>query len=396
MKPELILHHKLNVAAFAQGDDLSSLMEWLTPRHGLPWRVRDALASLLQQNTLIPWGAPSWLKARSRNTGQSKPAATMGFPMAFSPFPCVFVGITSCKRFELFNDTMSQLLRVYGLPRSVGQAANPHSLLCRITVVDDASSLNERQMMLQEFGDVAEFVFTEPNTDEGGHATSLNKLVTMAFAQRARYFLYLEDDWSLVETNPVAISEALSILQLVNGENSQDAEPLVQIHLNSQSAKNCAKFDRSTLKDDECQRFIAQDSSGWPRDVGGHKYQLHEWGFPTRPPLQYSGWPGFTLNPAVWDLALLTQTLGRPSMLRSEDTGNMAEQWFNVSSNQFERQFSQQMANSGLRVGYLDQLTFRHTGVGNFSSAYALMQKLRPWDTPHAIATAMQTSYTHD
>ena len=109
----------------------------------------------------------------------------------------------------------------------------------------------------------------------------------------------------------------------------------------------CRYQDRSVLSDAECAQIVASQTSGWPRVVSfgnttigcvscmgrnpctlGHenslvyvscvhqivrlRYRLHEWGRPTKQPLQFSSWPGFTFNPSVWDLRYLQNLLGIP------------------------------------------------------------------------------------
>lgn len=263
-----------------QGDDLHSLLEFSALQFGLPWRVKDVLLEVLQ-NTSIPWGSAPWLKSRPGPvpkppsfTGEgSHPGVSKRGADDSATTSCVFVGVTSCRRFPLFNDTLSRLLMSYGLPRSaattpslslLGQQfqrslSDADRVLCHITVVDDGSSNEERHQMLQQFGDVVEFVFRPrgATADTAGHASSMNLLLSMAASRGAEYFLYLEDDWSLVPTEICAassssgtsncqganpITAALSILGIVNNPTlaSDSTEPLVQVHLNSQSAKACA------------------------------------------------------------------------------------------------------------------------------------------------------------
>eukprot|EP00750_Incisomonas_marina_P027468 INCI6196.1.p1 GENE.INCI6196.1~~INCI6196.1.p1 ORF type:complete len:620 (-),score=82.47 INCI6196.1:2401-4260(-) len=365
-----------------EGDDLHSLLEFSALQFGFPWRVKDALLEVLQ-NSAIPWGSASWLKS-------------------------------SCQRFPLFNDTLTQLLSAYGLPRSTVAASSTlgrllprfqsdaDRVLCHITVVDDGSSKSERNQMLERFGDVVEFVFRPHGAGAAtvGHASSMNLLLSLAASRGAEYFLYLEDDWSLVSTETTdaslsrkpsnfqvvkPIAAAMMILGKVNNPSASSAtEPLVQVHLNSQSAKACAYQDRSVLSDAECAQIVASQTSGWPRVVSfGNTtigYRLHEWGRPTKQPLQFSSWPGFTFNPSVWDLRYLQNLLGIPVASHFAANGNTTSVWFDTQNPAFERHFSLKVASAGLRVAYLDQLTFRHTGVGNFTSAYTLTKRHRPWD----------------
>ena len=163
--------------------------------------------------------------------------------------------------------------------------------------------------MLGAFGDMVEFVFRPEGQGHGsGHANSLNLLLNMAVARGAKYFLYLEDDWSLVEwwfVSPglrnlnapaPAIVSALAILKAANSNSgsTDSTEPLAQVHLNSQAAKLCAYVDRNQLSDIACRGWIAGDECGWPRRVeffdasydpawsSRHEYRLHEWGLPSK------------------------------------------------------------------------------------------------------------------
>ena len=256
---------------------MHSLLEFSALQFGFPWRVKDALLEVLQ-NSAIPWGSASWLKSRSASV--SKPPPFQGADGALgvterdtdesATAPCVFVGVTSCQRFPLFNDTLTQLLSAYGLPRSTVAASSTlgrllprfqsdaDRVLCHITVVDDGSSKSERNQMLERFGDVVEFVFRPHGAGAAtvGHASSMNLLLSLAASRGAEYFLYLEDDWSLVSTETTdaslsrkpsnfqvvkPIAAAMMILGKVNNPSASSAtEPLVQVHLNSQSAKACA------------------------------------------------------------------------------------------------------------------------------------------------------------
>ena len=94
------------------------------------------------------------------------------------------------------------------------------------------------------------------------------------------------------------------------------------------------------------------------------RYSLHEFGT-SDVSHAFTYWPGFTLNPAVWDL----------SVLRSLMNGG---EFFNSSETRFEQAFSLAAHRAGVRVAYLPHMTFRHIGVD--VSAYQLMNATRPWD----------------
>ncbi|CAM9444595.1 unnamed protein product, partial [Ectocarpus fasciculatus] len=100
----------------------------------------------------------------------------------------------------------------------------------------------------------------------------------------------------------------------------------------------------------------------------GVEYRLHEFGL-LSPLSTFAYWPGFSLNPAVWDLARLDGSYRRKYGRKME---------FNETDIRFEQSISMELLDTGVAVAHLPDLTFRH--VGGMQSAYEANNMRRPWD----------------
>ncbi|OQR91418.1 hypothetical protein ACHHYP_04718 [Achlya hypogyna] len=230
---------------------------------------------------------------------------------------CVTLVITTCKRLELFLATMASMAP---LRRS--------SAVCSTIVIDDHSSSADRRAMEAAYPD-AHFLYTTVK----GHAHSLNTLLHIV---STRFVLYVEDDWRFVAAKRNVIDDALAVF------NDTWARPdvrLVQVLLNEQGC-------------------------GWSLTTGGGvPYRLREFAVVDH---ACSAWPGFSLNPGVWDLDLLkAQRLS-----------------FDMASDIFERAFSLQVLHAGLHVATLATTAAEHIGAppGSNQSAYVLNGMPRRFD----------------
>ena len=84
----------------------------------------------------------------------------------------------------------------------------------------------------------------------------------------------------------------------------------------------------------------------------------------------FTYWPGFSLNPGLWDVALLRAALG-------------TETPFGAGEKRFEQHFSMAVADAGLRTANLPRVVMRH--IGTDTSAYRLNDEPRPWDHLAAV-----------
>ena len=316
------------------GDDIAQLAMWHGLRLGLPDDSIAALRMELARRT-PEHTSTDWLRARfqrDRLTSLKTTEATRRYDSG------VTIGLTTCKRLSHFRLTMQGLARV--LPAM-------HSMVHRVIVVDDASSEDDRLAMAREWPDV-DFFHKAPQFK--GHAESMNILLRLV---NTRYFLYLEDDWLALPGTQQSdiLDDPLAVME----HAERIGEPLVQVLLNDQASRGCAY-----AVPDTCEGFIGR--AGWPRQtLSSVPYRLHEFGT-VHPDHQFTYWPGFTLNPALWDLVALSST-------------GLS---FSTTDSRFEQSFSLASYDAGLNVAYLPRMSFAHIGVDE--SAYALQNISRPWE----------------
>ena len=252
-----------------------------------------------------------------------------------------------------------------------------------------------------------EFILKPPQ--RRGHADGLNLLLTLvgrnadhgiaSSSSNSNYFLYLEDDWLFLDSHPGAFLDAVALLdasrasrriaRLADNKGAESrypiAEPLAQVLLNDQASRACAYADPV----EEC-LATPLGAAGWPRVLTrashsspelqdgqdlGISYRLHEFGALAH---DFSYWPGFTLNPAVWDLDALSESWAHYCGKEQLTPGNLLR--FNTTDRRFEQSASLSLLQGGTRVGYLSRMTVRH--IGTETSAYVLNNLTRPWDRP--------------
>ncbi len=341
----------LNITVRA-GDDLHQVATWHAVRNGLGDGHIDVLSNALRER-ISSHTTSAWLSARRKRDrlshGDPSACISRNYKAAWTePSACeVTVGLTTCKRLRHFRLTMEGLRRVFQ-----GDLVD-HPLVCRVVIVDDGSSESDRLAMAREFPRI-DFVLKN-NVEHRGHARSMNLLLKLV---QTPYLLYMEDDWLALDHVSVkhVLDEALAVLRAVHKE-----EPIVEVLLNDQSSRSCAY-----AAEDGCPMI---GKAGWPRVTkDGTHYRLHDYGT-VEPGHAFTYWPGFSLNPALWDVRRLAcafeEAFGAPPVFNSTDA-------------RFEQSFSLRAYDAGIRVAYLPRVSFAHTGVDQ--TAYALNNFTRPFD----------------
>lgn len=258
---------------------------------------------------------------------------------------------------------------------------------------------------------------------------TVDKLATNATTiNPPSYFLYLEDDWLWREGSLKALREAVALLdasrelrtaqetQISEKNHDQNkekfteqassdkfvgvAEPLEQVLLNDQASRACAYADPL----DVC-ASTPLGAAGWPRTallpvmsnnpgadgVRPIEYRLHEFGA-LGDDHAFGYWPGFTLNPALWDVTAIQAKLRSHQEHCQDCQGKRPNScytngclWYsdanlqvNASDLRFEQSMSLKLATAGVRVAYLQRLSVQH--LGTEASAYELNGLKRPWD----------------
>jgi len=341
----------LNITVRA-GDDLHQVATWHAVRNGLGDGHIDVLSNALRER-ISSHTTSAWLSARRKRDhlshGDPSACFSRNYKAAWTePSACIItVGLTTCKRLRHFRLTMQGLRRVFQ-----GDIVD-HPLVCRVIIVDDGSSESDRLAMMREFPNV-DFVLKN-NEEHRGHARSMNLLLKLV---QTPYLLYMEDDWLALDHVHVThvLDEALAVLRAANKE-----EPVVEVLLNDQSSRSCAY-----AAEEGCPMI---GKAGWPRVTkDGTHYRLHDYGT-VEPGHAFTYWPGFSLNPALWDVNRLAcafeEAFHEPPVFNSTDA-------------RFEQSFSLKAYDAGIRVAYLPRVSFAHTGVDQ--TAYALNNFTRPFD----------------
>ena len=223
------------------GDDLAAVATYYALQYGLNMNgITRILTSLV--NSTPQHSTSHWIERRrmlGRKTIRINDISNKNDTA--SPNRCFLtVALTTCRRLNLFQQTMRQLTM------EINSMNNEE--ICEIIVVDDNSSDLDRSSMIREYPDVS---FTFKSKTRKGHAGSLNYILRSV---QTRYLLYLEDDWLLLSNITSVISDAMTVLRN-QGENT----PIAQVLLNDQSSRDCAEGKES------CAKSEFKGVAGWAR-----------------------------------------------------------------------------------------------------------------------------------
>ena len=248
-----------------------------------------------------------------QNIVRTHPAEVRSGPTADLTF-----AITTCRRRELFERTMDSFL----------ENCLDHHLIARWICIDDASSIEDRQLMAERY---PFFEFIYKDKDEVGHAKSMNRLLAEV---TTKYWLHFEDDWQVVKPGNY-ISHAMAVL------NDNDA--FIQCVLNRNYAEILDNYNI----------------------VGGHLvvsqdqktvYRIHDYINPASPHFQEllnanpgrltnAYWPGFSLM---------------PSLMRRTAFDELGS--FNPGAGHFERDMADRALKKRWLTACIDDLTMLNIG----------------------------------
>jgi hypothetical protein len=190
--------------------------------------------------------------------------------------------ITSCKRINHFISTMENFL----------EKCKDHYLIKNWICIDDNSTEKDRKIMAEKYP-FFRFIFKTP--DEKGHAKSMNIINKIV---KTKFVLQYEDDWQL-ESNlwiqdlysELESSNNLIQIKLLNqhetpiyGQNKgfisvERFNPLLKNKLNDMFKKEILELSKETYYYELIKNEYYQNGGYW--------------------------WPGFTLNPSLYNLDLL-------------------------------------------------------------------------------------------
>jgi hypothetical protein len=117
---------------------------------------------------------------------------------------------------------------------------------------------------------------------------------------------------------------------------------------------------------EECEGGAWKGQAGWRRKTDkGVEYVEHEIGV-LEPSHEFGYWPGFSLNPGVWDL----------ERMRGGGDFNFE---FDPDDKRMEQSFSMRCYDEGMLFAHIGQIVVRH--IGDLVSSYVLNGEARPCDT---------------
>jgi len=243
-------------------------------------------------------------------------------------FPDVAFVFCTCKRLELFKRTAT----------SVVDNLEDFVRVRRVHVVDDDSSLEDRQQMLSIY---PQFSHQWRGTDQRGHARSLNWMMT---SLAEPFVAYWEDDCVLRSRG-----NWLSMARNILASNVQLGA--VSLDQSIRADERCASPREWTLRESPHRHFISV-----PRDP---KDYVKPAGFV----YERDPWPGFSLKPCLLAVERLRGAVG----LFSES-----------NNDHMEYDFGTRCVAAGLHTAILSGPSIEDIGQG--TSAYVLNGKPRSYD----------------
>jgi len=253
--------------------------------------------------------------------------------------PEITLTITTCKRRELFEQTIDSFL----------SCCDDVDRIDRWVCVDDGSSAADRERMVERYP-FFEFVFKRP-TDKG-HARSMNLLVDLVDSP---WWLHLEDDWHFFAPDAY-VTKAQAVLD--------DDPRLGQVLLNTNYGETLA-----------CRGLVG----GTVRhDAGGVRYRVHDY-----VPAGTEAWTELlgSLAPGVQTNAWWPHFSLRPSMLRTSAIRSVGR--FDPAAAHFELDFALRYTERGFVSAFFDSICCLHLGpltttrgtVGRVPNAYELNEE---------------------
>ena len=237
----------------------------------------------------------------------------------------IIITMTTCKRFDLFEQTINSFLN----------CCLDKELISEFLVVDDNSSEEDRIKMKKLYPFIT-FIFK--NENEKGHAKSMNIIRNYVIMKNYKYTLHLEDDWRFLFKDLL-----ISKCKLVLDQNPNYGQCL---------------FNKNYSEEDELYKYVGgkmkeinlQDKLNF----NSIRYYEHEFyqGVELQNKMNESAgrntcyyWANFSF---------------RCGLTKVEVLKNVGE--FNETTLHFEREYSYRYMNKGYITTYLDTLFCRHLG----------------------------------
>lgn len=180
----------------------------------------------------------------------------------------VTLTMTSCKRFDLFEQTVNSLLN----------NVKDLYMIERFICIDDNSSNEDRKKMLEKYP-FFEYTFKKP--EQKGHVSSMN-LIKKKLTPEDRFIFHLEDDWVFL-TRKNYIGESIRVLK--------DNDLLGQVLFNRNYAETVEDYVIEGGKPFHDDKFLLHEFEADPSKT---KYKVS---------CEY--WPHFSFRPSIFKKEVL-------------------------------------------------------------------------------------------
>jgi len=224
--------------------------------------------------------------------------------------PVVFLSITTCKRYDLFEKTMNSFIEM----------CNDFDLIDYFYCVDDQSSEEDCIQMKEKY---PFFNFYFKNIDEKGHKKSMNLIWDKLNELKPKYWIHLEDDWLFVKSFKL-IESGMKFLENYKSQNIR------QLLFN---------------------KIYCETYEGYCRINGGkvvenNQITIHEY-IPNQsfPYTNCHYWPHYSF---------------RPSMICVESILELGN--YNDTLHFFEREYANKYEEKGYKSAFLNQFMCKHIG----------------------------------
>jgi len=221
--------------------------------------------------------------------------------------PKVIVTFTTCKRFDLFQQTMDSLLNHWENLEKIDY------WFC----VDDNSSEEDRESMRKNYGWIDYYWKSE---EEKGHRKSMNLIYDKLKDLKPTYWIHIEDDF-LFHNKMDYFAEGIRGLESLKSDNVK------QVIFNVSYGE--------TIENYHCKSYTNKNNG----------FSVHDYKKGDFPYVNCHYWPHFSFRPGITDVRTILSL------------GN-----FDSENEFFEMDYAVRWTNAGFKTGFFNRITCRHIG----------------------------------
>ena len=263
--------------------------------------------------------------------------------------PLITFTITTCKRLNLFIDTMNSFLTC---------VLDAPELISRWICVDDNSSEDDRRRM-RELYPFFTFIFKTP--EQKSHAVSMNLLKYAAVD--TPYIFHMEDDWNFISHPSNYLSQCLTVLNSQSAKQNNIAQCLLNKNYAERPDDISITGGYESVCDNGMKFFIHEFCTNNPDQIA--QWHARHGVSETIPHTHCHYWPHYSF---------------RPSLLKSSVWKQCGD--FDSDAHHFEMDYASRFISKGLKSAFLSGIHMVHTGRltserndPNKNNAYTLNQE---------------------